>query len=33
MKFSVRVAVARSSSEDNAICYVLPVCGWRHVCP
>jgi len=25
--------VAQSSSDDNAICYVLRFCGWRHVCP
>jgi len=25
------MAVAQSFSDDNAIRYVLPVCGWRHV--
>jgi len=25
--------MARSSSDDSAIRYVLPVCGWRHVWP
>jgi len=25
------VVLVRSSSGDVAICYVLPVCAWRHV--
>jgi len=29
--YMLPVAVARSSSGGNAICYVLPVCGWRHI--
>jgi len=29
--YMLPVAVARSSSDNSAICHVLPVRGWRHV--
>ena len=30
LQYMLTVAVARCSSDDNVIRYVLPVCGWRH---